>query len=289
MAKRNKMSKNKKVGPPTLDNSSTCLVKAMLTIMTGSAIMSALPEGHASQTQAELVMQVGGKLGHHVYDKNRGWIRQESKPKPMILVQSRVDRSAYAALQLSAPKGPIKVLEGYHLADTGASICLGGRQFMRSLGLCERDLTPCAIGICGADNSDINVLGAALVELKCKESPLLSKQVVYVCEGVAGALLSLEACIDLGLVEGKFPHPATVRTCDAVKQQTKDGCDCKCPARAEPSAPPDTLPYEAITANVPKLQQLCSISIQLLRVSANAKDAWSTPDYPHAGGGEASY
>ena len=51
---------------------------------------------------------------------------------------------------------------------------------MRSLGLNESDLTPCDISVCGADNSNIKVLGAALVEFKCKGSPRLSKQVVYI-------------------------------------------------------------------------------------------------------------
>ena len=162
-----------------------------MAILAGSSILSALPEGHASPTQVALVTQAGSKLSHHVFDKSRGWIRQASKPKPMILVQSRVDRSAYAALHISPPSHPVRVSEGNHLADTGASICLGGRQFMRSLGLYEEDLTQCDISVCGADNSSIKVLGAALVEFKCRESPLTSKQVVYVCEGVAGALLSL--------------------------------------------------------------------------------------------------
>ena len=75
--------------------------------------------------------------------------------------------------------------------------------------------------MCGADNSNITVLGAVLVEIKCRESPLLSKQVVYVCEGVAGALLSLKACMDLGLVGQDFPNPASVKLCDLVDDQKK--------------------------------------------------------------------
>ena len=244
--------KKKKVGQPTLVSSSSLIV-AVMAIMTGSAIMSALPEGSASTAQAAVVTQSGSKLGHHVYNKTRGWMRQASKPKPMMMVQSRVDLPAYAALKLRAPVHPLRIAEGYHLADTGASICLGGRQFMRSLGLYESDLTPCDISVCGADNSSIKVLGAVLVEFKCRESPLLSKQVVYVCEGVAGALLSLEACIDLGLVNANFPQPSSVKSCDAVKQKNEE-CGCKCPPRADPPTPPDTLPFEPTVMNVPKLE-----------------------------------
>ena len=125
---------------------------------------------------------------------------------------------------------------------------------MRSLGIGEQDLTPCDMSVCGADSSNINVLGAVLVEFKCKQSPLTSKQVVYVCEEVAGALLSLEACVDLGLVAESFPNPLEASSCEAVKQQSVQGCECKCPIRAEAPTPPATLPFEPTAANVSKLE-----------------------------------
>ena len=134
-----------------------------MALMAGSAILTALPQGQASQAQVALVTQASSKLSHHTYDKNRGWTRQASRRKPMVLVQSRVDLPAYAALKLSAPTHPVRVSEGHHLADTGASICLGGRQFMRSLGLTESDLTPCDIIVCETDSTNIAVLGAVFV------------------------------------------------------------------------------------------------------------------------------
>ena len=106
---------------------------------------------------------------------------------------------------------------------------------------------------CGADSSTIKVLGAILVELKCKGSPLLSKQVVYVCEGVAGALLSLEACTDLGLVSENFPHPPSIKVCGASSQKSEN-CECKCPVRDEPPSVPDKLPFQPTEENVPKLE-----------------------------------
>ena len=77
---------------------------------------------------------------------------------------------------------------------------------MRSLGLSENDLTPCDMSVCGADHANITVLGVVLVEFAGKNTELKSKQVVYICDGVAGALLSLESCIDLGLVDDNFPE-----------------------------------------------------------------------------------
>ena len=62
----------------------------------------------------------------------------------------------------------------------------------------------------------------------------MSKQVVYICEGVTGALLSLEACIDLGLVSTNFPQPFQTSSCESVVDHKNLKCDCKCPIRAKP-------------------------------------------------------
>ena len=105
--------------------------------MVGSIILSTRGEGYASPAQAAIVTQQGQmeRLSHHVFVKGKGWMRQAAKSKPMVLVTAKVDKAAYTALQVKAPLSTTRVSEGYQLADTGASICLGGKQFMRSLGL----------------------------------------------------------------------------------------------------------------------------------------------------------
>ena len=108
------------------------------------------------------------------------------------------------------------------------------------------------MNVVGADSASIKVLGAVLVEFGFRSNELKSKQIVYICEGVAGALLSLEACIDLGLVNTDFPKPRLTQPCNAA-QQKKDGCLCSCPVRVVAPDPPDQLPYEPIAANTDKL------------------------------------
>ena len=243
--------KSKKVGQPTLVSNPSLMVGTVFTVMAASAILSSRGAGWASHVQKSLVTQ--GKLTHHVHVKGKGWVKRAAKSKPMILLQSRLDMSAYTDLQLNSPKQTVIVSEGYHLADTGASICLGGKQYMRSLGLSETDLTPCDMSVCGADSTDIKVLGAVLVELKCKGASATSKQVVYICEGVAGALLSLEACVDLGLVAENFPYPAE-SSCKAVELQGQENCECKCPSRTKPPPPPKSMPFEPTAENVKKLE-----------------------------------
>ena len=126
---------------------------------------------------------------------------------------------------------------------------------MRSLGLSENDLTPCDMSVCGADNANIKVLGALLVEFAYKNTALKSKQVVYICDGVGGALLSLEACIDLGLVAEDFPKQTDNREgCSTAQQKKKEGCECKCQVRSLAPEAPSTIPYEPTAMNVPKLE-----------------------------------
>ena len=68
----------------------------------------------------------------------------------MVRLYSKLDLSAYKALGLKPPAKQAKLASGQHLADTVASVCLGGRTYLRALGLSVDDLTPCDMSVCGA-------------------------------------------------------------------------------------------------------------------------------------------
>ena len=106
----------------------------------------------------------------------------------------------------------------------------------------------------GSNASNINVLGAILVEFQNKFNENISKQVVYICEGVSGALLSLEACIDLGIVNKNFPNENIQEECLTAKEGKKSGCDCTCPLRAIAPDTPEKIPFEPTEQNVPRLE-----------------------------------
>ena len=78
---------------------------------------------------------------HHIYDKVRGWIRREAKIKPNVRIQAKVDIESYLQLGVRVPNVQINTASGPCCADTGASICLAGESFMRSLGLSREHLT----------------------------------------------------------------------------------------------------------------------------------------------------
>ena len=160
---KQKKKKQKKAGQPTLGTSNINMLSTIFTIMAGSAVLSAMSEAQVCAAKSMLVSHDKHKLTHHVFSKHRGWVRQGAKSKPMVMVRARVDNESYLSMGLKPPETSARVSEGYHLADTGASICLGGKQFMRSLGLSEYDLTPCDMSVCGADNGNCNKVTSSVM------------------------------------------------------------------------------------------------------------------------------
>ena len=145
--KRGITKKKKIVGQPTHDKvkSSEIMTMLIMTLLTGSAILSSLPSSQGEISSAQVAEVSQGKLviGHHVYCEGKGWLKQATRSKPMVGLNSKLDMSAYKALGLKPPAKQANISVGQHLADTGASICLGGKSYLRSLGLTEDDLTPC--------------------------------------------------------------------------------------------------------------------------------------------------
>jgi len=61
--------------------------------------------------------------------------------------------------------------------------------------------------VISADSSSINVLGALVVNFACKATKRKSTDILYICKGTRTSLLSLEACVSLGLIDESFVEP----------------------------------------------------------------------------------
>ena len=122
-------------------NFENCVAMASL-LLTGSAIMSTFPSDRGAISSSQSVEASEGSiiLGHHVYDKGKGWLRKAARVRPLVNIYSKLDMSAYKALGVKPPAKQCKVSNGQHLADTGASICLGSKSYLKSLGLSLDDL-----------------------------------------------------------------------------------------------------------------------------------------------------
>ena len=67
--------------------------------------MSTFPsdKGAISNSQSVEVSEGSIILGHHVYDKGRGWLRKAARVKPLVNLYSKLDMSAYKALGIKPP------------------------------------------------------------------------------------------------------------------------------------------------------------------------------------------
>ena len=194
-------------------------MQTVMIVMAGAAIRSTFVGGDISPTQSALSTQTmaNSTFSHHIYSNQHGWVKQGTRDKPMVTVQAKVDIPAYLTLNIKVPNVSVRPATGPCLADTGASICLVGKQLMRSMGMSESYLTPCDMSVTGANSVSIRVLGAMLVEFNRKESKHTSKQVVYVCEGVSGALRNMEQ-LTLGT-----KHLPPLQVHDTVQVQNQVG------------------------------------------------------------------
>ena len=94
-------------------------------------------------------------IHHHVFDQtSQSWLRRQAKKKPFVKLKAAVDKDAVQCLGLRNVNIQTRVVQQQQcMADTGASVCLGGRPFMRELGLEEANLTKCDLRLYAADNT----------------------------------------------------------------------------------------------------------------------------------------
>ena len=234
--------KERKDPLPAFCNYNKTLEK-ILTVMVGSAIAS--------------TTMTADTLHHHVYDSaSQRWLRRPARQKPFIKVKVKVDKLACKELGVRNMNVRTQETQDIGMGDTGASVCMGGKKTMRSLGLTEANLAKCDLRLYGADNSDIDLLGAVPVIITDSRTGQETRQILYICSK-ASLLLSLEACIDLGLVSPDFPSPQPVQFVSnaAARSGKKQDCDCKCPVRETAPDVPTELPMDPTPGNIPKLEQ----------------------------------
>ena len=216
----------------------------ILTVMVGSAIAS--------------TTMTSDTLHHHVFDTaSQSWQQRPARRKPFIKVKMRVDKEACKLFGARNMNVQTQETENLGMADTGASVCMSGTRPMRAMGLTEANLMKCDLRLYGADNSDINLLGAVFVIITDTRTGRDTRQLLYVCEKAASLLLSLEACTDLGLVSPEFPASESAQFASnaAARAGKKQDCDCKCPVRVTAPDAPTELPLEPTPENAPRLEQ----------------------------------
>ena len=158
------------------------------------------------------------------------------------------------------------------MADTGAQMCILGRNQIHKLGMPVGDLEPASLGITIADGGQATNLGMVFLEISVKApggGTRVTKQQCYVLDGAGSLFLSYEALVDLGSCPKGFPQVAASNVIGGqhqVQQEPGPGPQapeelgaeprtCKCPKRARAPDPPLELPYPATVENIPRLRE----------------------------------
>ena len=104
--------------------------------------------------------------------------------------------------------------------DTQADITVAGYRTIESLGIFKDKLTPSDVLIKSVHQAKIPCFGYADVTITVKNRSVTER--VYVCEGIKGLYLGIEACKKIGIISKDFPEPmAEVAKVEVSKPDSK--------------------------------------------------------------------
>ena len=144
-----------------------------------------------------------GQLSHKECDKFGQWQAAPLEDHGRVNVVVELAEDAYQQLSLDAPSGAVAARVG-GLADTGAQICVGGLQTLKSLGLKGTQLVKPSMKVTAANAENMRLLGVIFCDISGKsikgEGWRSTKQMVYIASGVKELFLSKRACKELGII-----------------------------------------------------------------------------------------
>ena len=148
------------------------------------------------------------KVPHMLFDQLK-WVTSHPPAAPFIRLKVEVDTKAYRFNSIKPPsayKHRTAVMDA--LADSGCQACCMGLEQLPRLGLSTNDLLECDMKLSGANNSTIEVVGAVFIVISGKDksgNSWQTNQLCYVARGVKKLIMSMEACMKLGILSQSFP------------------------------------------------------------------------------------
>ena len=134
------------------------------------------------------------------------------------------------------------------IVDSGCQSTVIPSQMAYEMGLKKRDFLPVRMKMSGAGSNDLCIMGAIILDISTKDEEGMiveSKQFYYVSGFVKKLFLSKQAMEDLGIIDQKFPLPASKNTNRSATYGTDNTLDdvCECPRRQHsPPSLPSELP-----------------------------------------------
>jgi len=208
----------------------------------------------------------GIRMDHHVFSEGE-WHRSKFLDHPTRPVSMSVRRKDYTDFSRPCPLVPsyIKVVAKL---DTCAQSCLWSKKEFLKAGFKERDLIPVSLGLNAANKSSIKIDGAILVRLNVKVDGQDNScaTMVYISPSCEGFFMSLEAMLDLDLLQTFNSSASTDGSCNVLTEEHNKHVassphpsmssdePCACQTRTSPPQRPDSLPFPAVPENNPQME-----------------------------------
>ena len=210
------------------------------------------------------------RMDHHVFSEGE-WRRSRFLEHPTWPARLSVDRKDYSEFSRSCPK--VADINVSAKLDSCAQSCLWSKKEFLKAGFTEKDLIPVSLSLKAANKSSIEISGAILVrvEVEIKKEKHRCATMVYVSPSCEGFYLSLEAMLDLNLLQ-TLTHDGPINAACKVTTEATTDADaqtpkapkhptmssdepCACPVRAPPPSRPDKLPFPATPENNDKMEK----------------------------------
>lgn len=190
---------------------------------------------------------------HMEYNNESGWNATIPKEDPMLDINISLSEEAYAKNGLHCPPHTEVTLPA--IADSGARTTVASVSLLQKLGLRVDDLFPVRQKLCGANNSQLNILGGLFITVSQTNSNAKSAQLLcYIQKDNLGKIyLSRTACEKLGIIPPDFP--ATMIANVEARKANDSSKECSCPLRQKPPKTVTSLPFPPTDDNREKLQQ----------------------------------
>ena len=212
---------------------------------TSSHIAAASGHKHTTSKRNPLI------LSHHLFDDiQQSWMRRSSQPQPFIDLQITSSFNDYDTLGFSHLGKDVRCTTFKVMADTGCQSCIAGLKAIKRLGIQKENLIPVTIKMSAANETSLQILGAAILRftgMGPDGESRQTRQIVYVTDSTDKIYLSREGCVALGLISKEFPTIGEVKSVAATKE-------CDCPQREFPPPRPSAIPFPATEENKDRLK-----------------------------------
>ena len=223
-------------------------------------------KGNHNRAQGKSLQSV--RMDHHIFTEGE-WRRSKFLEHPTWSARISVNRKDYSEFSRPCPK--VSSFNVLAKLDSCAQSCLWSKKEYLSAGFKEEDLIPVSLGLKAANKSSIEISGAILarIEVEINKEKHLCSTMVYVSPSCDGFYLSLEAMLDLNLLQtlNNCAHIDAAcglmagsdgnvdATAEAAPHPPMSSDEpCTCPVRTPPPARPDKLPFPVTPENNAKME-----------------------------------